>query len=86
MTKIVHAKKTIRLLTLAVILVIFTSCSNQDSAKQNNHQINSVAPNKTGSPPPTDPIDVEVVNGERMKQIIQKHLGNVVLLDYWATW
>ena len=81
MVKKVDRVPGIRLLTLAITLAIFTACDQQNTATKNGNSVT-----KTEAPTPADPIEVKIVDGDGMKQIIQKHLGNVVLLDYWATW
>lgn len=83
-----------RLTSIATTAILICSCTSDTSplTAQDQRAGNHAAAD-TGEPGASAPtnsargaITLRAVDGSEFREVVSQHLGNVVLVDYWATW
>jgi thiol-disulfide isomerase/thioredoxin len=68
------------------LLVGCQGSSESDSAVAPTPQPVPSAPSEPESSPPASDISVETLAIDQLADLLARHQGQVVLIDYWATW
>ena len=77
--------------TLIVLSLAFIGCAKQGTEPEPGLSDSIGSPGVTANPPvplSTPPVgpDLQVIDEKQFAQILEEHRGEVVLVDFWATW
>ena len=71
------------------LVIAISGCKTEVTQDQNKQEQSKKIPEDSSSTKvdsPEEEVTVSVVDGAGYRAILEKRLGNVVLVDYWATW
>jgi len=76
-----------RTLACIVLLASITGCgTGSEDASTDGAAEDATPTNATADVEASDSIGVEIADENRLASIVADHHGNVVLIDFWATW
>ena len=70
----------------AVALVVAAGCTTEVAQDQNKTAPTEKAASENGSTAQVPAVTAEVVDGAGYRALLERRLGSVVFVDYWATW
>ncbi len=70
----------------AVCAAALLACTAGCSREEEQPQAEPSRPASTARAEQPEPVRVETVDLEGLRAIVQEHAGDVVLVDFWATW
>ncbi|MFO7956956.1 MAG: TlpA disulfide reductase family protein [Candidatus Brocadiia bacterium] len=76
-------------LVLAVALILpslFAGCSREEEGEARQTEAPAAETPATGTEPRQAEATIRRVDGERIQELLTEHRGQVVALDFWATW
>ena len=73
-------------LSLALLMVVFIAGCESDVGRTDVARDTSSPESSVAGSPEAEGIKIEAVSAEQFEQAIAAHQGEVVLIDFWATW
>ena len=90
---VAHSRTCVTLASATLLVLAISGCkppATDDAAPQSSAAVSAPAASKPAASEPADPPAVEVVltvaDEKQFQQLVDSHRGEVVLVDFWATW
>lgn len=73
-------KKIVTCLSMFLVLFIVSSCNNPEARKESKKETETEKPSRKAA------IDFTLIDLDGTERTLSQQKGNVVLVDFWATW